>query len=196
MHYALREIDRPLASGYRTPMATFRRATVPGGTYFFTLATFRRQPLLTAPEIVTATRDAIRAVRLELPFAVVALVLLPDHLHAIWTLPPDDADYPRRWALIKRHIAREVRSSVKVRLPSSMTKRHEAGVWQRRYWEHLIRDDLDLQRHVDYIHFNPVKHGHVKHVADWPHSTFHRYVKRGILPPDWAGKNVAGDFGE
>lgn len=177
-------------------MATFRRAMVPGGTYFFTLATFCRQPLLTHPEVVSATRDAISAVRAELPFEVVALVLLPDHLHAVWTLPPDDSDYPRRWALIKRHIAQEARRLVTVPLPHSMAKRHETGVWQRRYWEHLIRDETDLQRHVDYIHINPVKHGYVKRAADWRHSTFHRYVKQGILPTDWAAEAATGDFGE
>ncbi|WIG57124.1 MAG: transposase [Rhodanobacteraceae bacterium] len=177
-------------------MATFRRATVAGGTYFFTLATYCRQPLLTLPEIVTATGHAIRSVRAEFPFELVAMVLLPDHLHAIWTLPPDDADYPRRWALIKRHIATEARRFVTVPLTRSMAKRHETGVWQRRYWEHLIRDDVDLQRHVDYIHINPVKHGYVKHVVDWPHSTFHRYVKRGIRPRDWAAEVASGQFGE
>lgn len=176
-------------------MATFRRATVSGRTYFFTLATFGRQPLQTHPDVASATGDAIRAVRAELPFEVVALALLPDHLHAVWTLPPDDADYPRRWALIKRRIAREARRFVTLPLPPSMTKRHEAGVWQRRYWEHLIRDDDDLQRHVDYVHINPVKHGYVKCAADWRYSTFHRYVKRGILPPDWAAETATGDFG-
>jgi putative transposase len=119
-------------------MAALRRATVPGGTYCFTLATFRHQPLLTHLEVVCATRDALHAVRAESPFEIVAVVLLPDHLHAVWTLPTDKTDYPRRWAPIKRCIARVARCFVTVPLPPSMAKRHESGVWQRRYWEHLI----------------------------------------------------------
>lgn len=134
--------------------------------------------------------------RAELPFEIVALVLLPDHLHAVWTLPPGDPDYPRRWAMIKRHVAREARCGVAAPLPRSMAARHETGVWQRRHREHLIRDEADLQRHVDYIHINPVKHGYVERVADWPHCAFHRYVKRGWLPPEWAAESADGDFGE
>lgn len=177
-------------------MATYRRMQVPGTTYFFTLATFRRQPLLTHPDSVTAIRDAIRMVRKVLPFEIVAFVVLPDHLHAIWTLPPGDADYPRRWALIKREAGREIGRFVRIELPRSMIARHESGVWQRRYWEHLVRDDDDLKRHVDYIHFNPVKHGYARRVAEWPHSTFHRYVKRGLLPLDWAAEPGEGNYGE
>jgi putative transposase len=127
----------------------------------------------------------MRTVKSRHPFHIDALVVLPDHLHAIWTLPEGDADYPKRWALIKaafsRHLPKDER-----RNPSRIAK-DERGIWQRRYWEHLIRDDRDYARHVDYIHYNPVKHAYVTRVADWPHSTFHRHVGRGLYPPDWGG---------
>ena len=108
----------------------------------------------------------------------------------VWTLPTDDADFSLRWSLIKAGFSRGLAASIR-RSESKVVKR-EKGIWQRRFWEHQIRDELDLQRHVDYIHFNPVKHGHVMRVADWPYSSFHRYVERGIYPADWAGG--AGDM--
>lgn len=171
-------------------MATFRRAWIPGGTYFFTLATWRRQPLLTHPDAVTALREAFRSVREEHAFEIDALVVLPDHMHAIWTLPPDDADFARRWAMVKRRVSQRTAHLVRKPVSASMTKRRETGVWQRRYWEHSIRDDTDLRRHVDYIHFNPVKHGYARRVADWPYSTFHRYVADGACL--WIGRPIPG----
>lgn len=177
-------------------MATFRRVRVPGGTYFFTLATWRRQSLLTHPDAVAALREAFRDVRGVHPFETVALVMLPDHLHAIWTLPPNDADYARRWAMIKRQISRRTAHLVRRATTASMVRRRETGVWQRRYWEHLIRDDTDLRRHLDYVHFNPVKHGYARRVGDWPYSTFHRYVADGRLPADWAADPGDGVLGE
>ncbi len=116
------------------------------------------------------------------------MVVLPDHLHAIWALPPGDADYPLRWALIKSTFSRSLPKTEFIR-DSRLAKR-ERGIWQRRYWEHQIRDEADLQAHVDYLHFNPVKHGYVRCVADWPFSSFHRYVRQGLLPADWAGAAV------
>ena len=124
------------------------------------------------------------------------MCVLPDHLHAIWSLPPEDADFSLRWNLIKGGFSRGLSSAV-WRSESKINKR-EKGIWQRRYWEHAIRDDADLARHVDYIHFNPVKHGLVSRVCDWPHSSFHQYVARGTLPMDWGGdvSEVKGSFGE
>lgn len=177
-------------------MATYRRAPVEGGTYFFTVCTYRRDYDLTAEPIGTALRNAFRAVRSTHPFTLDAIVLLPDHLHCIWTLPEGDADFSMRSGLIKRLTSRAAKPSVRQHVSSSRAKRHESGLWQRRFWEHQIRDEADFARHVDYIHWNPVKHRHVTHVAAWPYSSFHRFVRLGILPRDWATDDLDGDFGE
>jgi len=164
-------------------MANYTRAYVPGGCYFFTVALLeRRRALLT--EHIGALGEVIRSVRARRPFAMNAIVVLPDHLHCIWTLPPDDADFSTRWRLIKTAFARRVPATE--RLSARRAAIGERGVWQRRFWEHAIRDAVDYERHVDYIHFNPVKHGHVRRAVDWPHSSFHRYVRAGLLPADWA----------
>ena len=177
-------------------MATFRRSTTEGATWFFTVATYRRQPILTHPDVLGALRNVIREVRRDRPFDILAWVVLPDHLHTIWRLPVGDAAYPTRWALIKRKTAQQTRHLVQTPLVASMKVRGEIGLWQRRYWEHQIRDERDLERHVDYIHYNPVKHGLVPRASDWPHSTFHRYVAKSLLPMDWSDKPVDGTFGE
>jgi putative transposase len=129
------------------------------------------------------------------PFKTIAACVLPDHIHALWKLPEGDADFSTRWNLIKSGFSRGL--DPQLRSASKVVKR-EKGIWQRRYWEHAIRDDSDFQRHVDYIHYNPVKHGYVTKVGDWLHSSFHRYVERGILPADWGGdmKDMQGKFGE
>ncbi|MFD2273067.1 transposase [Undibacterium arcticum] len=123
---------------------------------------------------------------------MLALVILPDHLHAIWRLPEGDCDYSNRWRRIKSAffagLAERRRSIAK---PS--TKKGERGIWQRRFWEHTLRDEHDMQVHCDYIHFNPVKHGHAGRVVDWPHSTFHAYVERGVYLPDWGGTDASID---
>ena len=149
----------------------------------FTVALLeRRRHLLT--ENIDVLREAFRAVRKERPFCIDAIVVLPEHLHCIWTLPEGDADFSTRWRLIKARFAR--------RLPTGERRsirrldKGERGIWQRRFWEHLIRNDDDLTRHVDYIHYNPVKHGWVRDVADWPYSSFQRYVRLGIYPSNWA----------
>ena len=131
------------------------------------------------------------------PFEMDAVIILPDHLHALWTLPAGDEDFSRRWAMIKRLVSSVVgHLAAPVTMPS-MKRRHESGFWQRRFWEHLIRDDNDFARHMDYIHFNAVKHGHAGRPADWPHSSFQRCVERGIYPVDWAsGVEIEGEFGE
>jgi REP-associated tyrosine transposase len=168
-------------------MPDYRRADTPGAAYFFTVVTFRRRALLTDDDCRGWLRSAVAHTRERYPFAVDAWVLLPDHLHCIWTLPEADNDFSVRWNGIKRRftIAAKQRLHHPEWMNASRRKHREATVWQRRFWEHRIRDDNDYERHVDYIHYNPVKHGLTKTAAEWPYSTFHRYVERGIYPPDW-----------
>jgi putative transposase len=176
-------------------MTRYRRLKVDGGTYFFTLALADRQGTLLTDHIAVL-RAAFRYVQARYPFSTEAVVILPEHLHALWRLPHGDADFALRWRLIKNVFSREL-PSVESRSLSRVAKR-ERGVWQRRYWEHFIRDDADFARHVDYIHFNPVKHGHVERVVDWPYSSFHRYVRLGVLPESWGGSESSSGkgFGE
>jgi putative transposase len=181
-------------------MSRYRRATTAGATYFFTVVAYRRQTIFCDEVFRNALRAAITAVRVTHPFVIDAWVLLPDHLHCVWTLPDGDADFTTRWKLIKRAVSvacREDYRSAEL-MTASKIKHRESTIWQRRFWEHQIRDDLDLQRHADYIHFNPVKHGHVKRAVDWPHSTFHRNVQQGIYLPEWPGSSddVKLDAGE
>jgi putative transposase len=177
----------------------YRRAKTPGATYFFTVVTYRRRPILCDPERVRLLRDAFRTVKRRHPFSIDAFVLLPDHLHCLWTLPPEDCDYPTRWMLIKSLFTRHCAPSLKTTRSAALDRKRLQPVWQQRYWEHQIRDDRDFERHCDYIHYNPVKHGHVARVADWPYSSFHRFVRDGAYPADWAGGGDLSDepgFGE
>ncbi len=162
----------------------YRRARVPGGTYFFTLALQgRNQTLLT--DHIGNLRSAFRETRARHPFEILAIVVLPEHLHCVWQLPDDDADYPLRWNLIKGAFSRQLPTTESIQLSRHLKR--ERGVWQRRYWEHLIRDPNDLQSHLDYIHYNPVKHGYVQNARDWRYSSIHRYISQGLIDPDWAG---------
>jgi putative transposase len=136
-------------------------------------------------------RAAFRVTRSERPFAIDAIVILPDHLHAIVTLPVNDADFSGRWRRIKSLFTRFL---VAARVPITRNAKAERDLWQRRFWEHTIRHDQDFERHVDYIHYNPVKHGLVTRVCDWPYSSFHLYVRQGLLPQDWGG--TIGEFKE
>lgn len=165
-------------------MPDYRRNRVPGGTYFFTVNLLERSSGLLLTHI-DALRDAVRKVRDRRPFHIDAWVVLPDHMHTVWTLPTGDDDYSSRWKAIKIAFAKalpktERRSTVRV-------TKGERGIWQRRFWEHTIRDESDYAAHVDYVHINPVKHGLVGRVRDWPHSTFHRCAAQGIYDVDWAG---------
>lgn len=165
-------------------MPRYIRAFVPGATYFFTVNLFdRRGDLLTRH--IGLLRDTVKATRTRYPFQIDAWVVLPDHMHCLWTLPDGDADFSRRWKVIKFGFCRRL-PRTEARTTRQRT-RGERGIWQRRYWEHLIRDDADYRNHFDYIHFNPLKHGHVSHLIDWPYSSFHRAVRLGIYPPDWCG---------
>jgi len=174
-------------------MSFYRRSFIPGATYFFTVTLADRRSQLLLDQI-DRLRTVYGNVHQIYPFETVAICILPEHLHAIWTMPPDDADYSKRWNLIKGNFSRGLPAS-STRTASKIRQR-EKGIWQRRFWEHQIRDEQDLQRHVDYVHFNPVKHGLVKQVAGWKYSSFHQWVARGILNADWAGDASEGDFGE
>ncbi len=175
-------------------MSQYRRAKLPGGTFFFTVVTFRRQPFLCDEDVRTALRKAIRSVRDRHPFTIDGWVLLPDHLHTLWTLPAGDSNFSLRWNLIKRMVTRECahRLEQSELMSSSKHKHRESTLWQRRFWEHQIRNDRDYQTHMDYLHFNPVKHGYVKRVVDWSYSSFHRHVKQGVYSDDW-GSGSGGD---
>lgn len=165
-------------------MTSYRRNFLPGGSYFFTVnLADRRSHMLT--KNIENLRAAFRYARCQHPFTIEAIVVLPDHLHAIWTLPPGDADFALRWRLIKSAFSRAIPEGE--RISASRIKKRERGIWQRRYWEHTLRDEKDFERHADYVHFNPVKHGHVSRVADWPYSSFRRFVRLGVYPEDWAG---------
>jgi len=164
-------------------MPDYRRSRVPGATYFFTVNLLDRHSDLLVANI-EPLREAVRQVRSRRPFHIDAWVVLPDHMHALWTLPEADSDFPGRWRAIKIAFSKslpdvEQRSAV-------MSRRGERGVWQRRYWEHTVRDKRDYAAHMDYIHFNPVKHGLVTRPGDWPFSSFHSAVSAGFYPADWA----------
>jgi putative transposase len=181
----------------QTGMSNYRRAHEGGATYFFTVVTFHRRPNLLQPAVLDALRGAFRKVRQVKPFKLDAVVILPDHLHTLWTLPPGDADFGARWGIIKRCVSKTAGASGAEATTRSMKTRRELGFWQRRFWEHLIRDDDDYARHMDYIHFNPVKHGYAKSPVDWPYSSFRKCVAQGIYPLDWAsGVELEGEFGE
>jgi putative transposase len=172
-------------------MSNYRRWRVEGGTYFFTVVTHERRPLLTTEAARTSLRAAICRVRQRHPLRVVAIVLLPDHLHTIWELPPGDADYAVRWRQIKTLVTQSLAPILPVAgdLSPSRRRRHEMGVWQRRFYEHTCRDEQDVKRLADYIHVNPVKHRLVTRVCDWPWSSFHRYVRSGEYTREWGGSD-------
>jgi putative transposase len=176
-------------------MSRYRRAHIKGGLFFFTVALADRSGDLLVRHI-DRLRRIYKTIGARYPFETIAICVLPDHLHCIWELPAGDSDFSLRWSLIKGSFSRGLTLDAP-RTKSKIAKR-ERGIWQRRYWEHAIRDDADLARHVDYIHFNPVKHGLVTRVCDWEFSSFHQYVRQDLLPVDWGGdlSNLAGEFGE
>jgi len=174
-------------------MTDYRRNRIPGGTYFFTVNLLERSSHLLV-EHVDLLRDAVRVVKSRQPFHIDAWVVLPDHLHAVWTLPEGDADYSGRWRAIKIAFAKSL-PKIEERSIIRLAK-GERGIWQRRFWEHTIRDDADYAAHIDYVYVNPLKHGLVKRVADWPHSSFHRDVAKGIYPLDWAAEPIELRAGE
>jgi putative transposase len=174
-------------------MSNYRRACIPGATYFFTVVTHNRKPLFSIDRARRVLHQAIADVRDRHTFEIEAICLLPDHLHTIWKLPVDDSDYPQRWNEIKGFFTKRFRdiSSIDGNISISRQSKGERNIWQRRFWEHLIKDESDLRKHMDYLHYNPVKHGLVGRVVDWPWSSFHRYVREGIYPTDWGGTTAS-----
>ncbi len=179
-------------------MTHYRRATAAGGTYFFTVVTYRWQRFLCDDDVRVALRESIQQARSNHPFVIDAWVLLPDHMHCVWTLPPADADFSIRWSAIKRGLTRRVGARLhRADLMNDSKLAHgESTLWQRRFWEHQIRDAIDLQAHVDYIHFNPVKHGFVASASDWSYSSIHRYIQNGAYPTDWGGGSASMVMGD
>lgn len=175
-------------------MVNYRRSQEKGATYFFTVNLKNRKENYLI-HYIEQLRESFRVVKQQYPFEIIASVILPDHLHTIWTLPENDANYSARWKAIKSIFTRLV---IKEGVLLKKNKKGEYNLWQRRFWEHQIRDDLDLQRHVDYIHYNPVKHGYVAQVIDWKYSSFNNYANKKYLKKDWCGlaNGDAGEFGE
>lgn len=159
---------------------------------FFTVALAQRGEDLLVRE-VGRLRAAVRAVKAKRPFDILAWVVLPDHLHAVWRLPEEDRDFAVRWGAIKARFSMGLEAGP---LRASHLARREKGIWQRRYWEHHIRDEADLSAHIRYCWFNPIKHGLVKRATDWPHSSLHRDIRLGLAEPEWAGPAAADAWGE
>lgn len=164
-------------------MRTYTRALVPGACCFFTVNLAERAGNNLLVTHIAELRAAFRSVQQAHPFVMDAVVVMPEHLHCLWTLPEDDSRFPMRWQLIKARFSASLPRGEAI--SPSRQRRGERGIWQRRYWEHLIRNQADYDRHVDYIHYNPVKHGHVVSPGQWPYSSFHQWVKNGMLEPDW-----------
>lgn len=168
-------------------MPEYRRFYRPGGTYFFTVVTNARAPIFVHPVARALLADALRTTQSLDPFDIFAFVLLPDHLHTLWSLPPADDDFSGRWKRVKSLFTHHYLHAglPEQSVSSSRSNRNNRGVWQRRFWEHLIRDQDDLNQHLDYLHYNPVKHGHATCPHAYPFSTFHRFVRQGHYPIDW-----------
>jgi len=214
-------------------MAEYRRFYQSGGSYFFTVVTYNRMPILTTSENLSRLHQSFKHVMNQHSFTIEAMVILPDHLHCIWQLPPGDSDFSTRWRLIKRYFSitkdkpvnpvrmsstfqlddshgalnpvfalKGILSSSPIQAPieaglrtrqavgfsNGVTERGEKNIWQRRFWEHFLRDEEDWRRHIDYIHYNPVKHGYVQNPADWPHGSFQKALQEGLYPIGWGMK--------
>ncbi|GAA6623568.1 REP-associated tyrosine transposase [Scytonema sp. NUACC26] len=163
----------------------YRRVKVDGGTYFFTIVTHNRRKFLCEPSNISLLRDAFRYVLEQHPFKIEAIAILPEHIHCIWTLPEGDCDYSTRWRLVKSYFSHRCASIYRGEISTSRKKKQEQAIWQRRFWEHQIRDEKDFINHLEYIHYNPVKHGLVVAPKDWEYSSFHRYVRQGIYTINW-----------
>lgn len=168
-------------------MPEYRRAYLPGGTFFLTLVTYHRTPLFFEPENISRLRSCVAKTRTEMPFELTGAVVLPGHIHFLWTLPPDDSDYSQRVSRMKILFTRSLRGrrSLPENVSASRRKHRESDVWQRRFWEHSIRDQTDLEKHLDYIHYNPVKHGLVSCPHLWEYSSFHNWVEKDEYKNDW-----------
>lgn len=173
-------------------MPNYRRSYVPGGTFFFTVKTERNAPVFRDGNAVQLLGNVFRETKQNWPFEINAIVLLPDHLHALWTLPPGDDEYSTRWAWLKKEFTKRYLESGGIEQPTSHSrkKNRRRGVWQRRFWEHTIEDEDDFEAHFDYIHFNPVKHGYVSRPIDWKYSSIHRWVRRGVYENTWGSNGL------
>ena len=167
----------PNSRGKRLSMSNYHRAYFEGGIYFFTVVTLNRAPIFTSEDRVEVLRQAFRKVKATRPFEIDAMVIMPEHLHCIWRLPEGDADYSSRWREIKKAASRQI--------SAASNQRNERTAWQRRFWEHVIRDEKDWRRHMDYIHFNPVKHGLANSPGQWAWSSFSRAVSKGWYDATW-----------
>ena len=169
-------------------MRTYKRVWIPGGYYFFTVNLAERNDTTLLIDKIHLLRRAFKNVQSSYPFVMDAVVVLPDHLHCVWRLPKGDGRFDLRWSLIKTTFSRSLIADENV--SASRARRRERGIWQRRYWEHAIRDETDWRNHADYIHYNPVKHGYVSRPIDWPYSSFRRYIGCGLYNTDWVPKRI------
>ena len=163
----------------------FRRAKTPGTTYFFTVVTHQRRKFLCHSENIELLRHAFRYGIQKHPFKLEAIVVLPEHLHCLWTLPDGDADFSTRWRLIKSYFSRYCHSQYQGQASTSRQSKQEKAIWQRRFWEHKIRDEQDFINHLNYIHYNPVRHGLIDAPKNWPFSSFLRHVEKGFYDESW-----------
>lgn len=169
----------------------YRRDYTDNSTYFFTVVTFGRKSILWLPKNIEILRTAFFEEMKRRPFFIDAIVVMPDHIHAVWTLPENDGDYSTRWRNIKSLFTRRIEADNRPEISQARWRKKEQAIWQRRFWEHRIRNEKDFENHVNYIHYNPVKHGYVKNPSDWQYSSIHRYIKRGIIDAAWGcGKNT------
>ena len=181
-------------------MPDYQRAYTPGGAIFLTLVTFNRRPIFAEADNVKRLRQAATAVKAEMPFDITAAVVLPDHIHFVWTLPQGDDHYSKRVGRLKVLFTRSLKGSCALPQDVCMSRQQqrESDVWQRRFWEHTIRDEADWVGHINYLHYNPVKHGLVKCPHQWELSSFRRFVREGFYGMDWGcrcgGKETAVEF--
>jgi putative transposase len=170
-------------------VANYHRAYSNGGIYFFTVVTYERYPIFMQESAIQLLESCFEKEKQVYPFVTNAMVILPDHIHTIWTLPDDDCDFSIRWQQIKGNFSKLYNGNHATNKTESMARRREKGIWQRRFWEHAIRNQKDYNKHCDYIHYNPVKHGLVESPSLWKHSSFNIFVKNGFYNCDW-GKTV------
>ncbi len=173
-------------------MPDYRRAYLKGGTFFFTVVSYKRFPIFKEEPAIDLLRQCFQTTMATYPFRVDAIVILPDHLHTIWTLPDNDSDFSIRWKRIKATFSRLYQGRTDGNISESMRRKKEKGIWQRRFWEHVIRDQTDFNRHCDYIHYNPVKHGLVNSPLEWEYSSFKKFVEKGLHSQDWGRSTVKG----
>ena len=177
-------------------MSRYIRLRHEGGLYFFTFVTHNRRPFLTTDLARSCLRNAWQTTRSLYPFDLVALCLLPDHLHCIWQLPEKDDAFPKRWQKLKSLFTHTYLKAggQEGQRTARQSRNGERAVFQSRYYEHCIRDHDDFRHHFDYTHYNPVKHGLASSAAAWPWSTFHRYVNMGWYDADWGLSPDAPDL--